>query len=123
MYVYKEVWMHPASRWLWLMEDFLGPPMTPSAVAQFDVSATMVSADRVTIRLVLKDSGKHTFTLRAENLMVDRPTRTVTGRAGRPVTLEWKARRTVRDAAWVAVVIPDGDVSRRREVLDSASPR
>ena len=32
----------------------------------------------------------------------------------------WKARRTVPDAAWVAVVIPDGDVSRRREGLDSA---
>jgi hypothetical protein len=24
MYVYKEVWVHPASRWLWLMADLLG---------------------------------------------------------------------------------------------------
>jgi hypothetical protein len=23
MYVYKEVWVHPASRWLWLMVDLL----------------------------------------------------------------------------------------------------
>ncbi|WP_025414776.1 glycoside hydrolase family 9 protein [Gemmatirosa kalamazoonensis] len=26
MYVYKEVWVHPASRWLWLMADLLGGP-------------------------------------------------------------------------------------------------
>ena len=25
MYVYKEVWVHPASRWLWLMADLLEP--------------------------------------------------------------------------------------------------
>ena len=26
MYVYKEVWVHPAARWLWLMADLVGPP-------------------------------------------------------------------------------------------------
>ena len=26
MYVYKEVWLHSASRWLWLMADLLGAP-------------------------------------------------------------------------------------------------
>ena len=26
MYVYKEVWVHSTSRWLWLMEDLIGPP-------------------------------------------------------------------------------------------------
>jgi hypothetical protein len=123
MYVYKEVWVHPTSRWLWLMEDFLGPTPAPSVPAQVDVTATAPSADQVTIRVVVRDPRVRTFTLRAENLVVDRPTRTVTRRTGRPVTVEWKARRTVRDAAWVAVVIPDADVSRRREVLDSASPR
>jgi glycosyl hydrolase family 9/cellulase-like Ig domain-containing protein len=121
MYVYKEVWVHSNSRWLWLMEDLIGPTPTLSSPTQFDVTVTTVSPDGVTIRLVTRDSRTHTFTLRAENLVVDRPTRTVKGRAGRPVTLEWKARRTVRDAPWVGVVIPDGDVSRRREVLAPAS--
>jgi glycosyl hydrolase family 9/cellulase-like Ig domain-containing protein len=121
MYVYKEVWVHPTSRWLWLMEDLIRGTPTPSASPRFVVSATPGARDQVTIRAVARDAGRHTFTLRAENLVVDRPTRTVTGRAGRPVAIEWKARRTVRDAPWVAVVIPDGDVSRRREVLDTAS--
>ena len=26
MYVYKEVWVHPSSRWLWLMQDLMPPP-------------------------------------------------------------------------------------------------
>src|SRR5690606_17860764 len=25
MYVYKEVWVHPVARWLWLMRDVAGP--------------------------------------------------------------------------------------------------
>ena len=117
MYVYKEVWVHPAARWLWLMEDLLGPTPTRAADAQFDVSATVGAGDRITIRVVARDAGRHTFTVRAENLLVDRPTRTATGRGGKPATLEWTARRVDRDASWVAVVIPDGVVSHRREVL------
>lgn len=26
MYVYKEVWVHSTSRWLWLMADLVAPP-------------------------------------------------------------------------------------------------
>jgi len=115
MYVYKEVWVHSTSRWLWLMEDLIGA--TPVKPAVFDVSASTSSRGDVTIRVAVKDSAAKSFTLRAENLVVDQPTKTVTRRAGVPVMLEWKARRAVADAPWVAVVIPDGDVSRRREAM------
>jgi hypothetical protein len=119
-YVYKEVWVHSTSRWLWLMEDLLAgwrTRGTPSELSPFEVTATTGGGSKgeVTIRVVPKDSRVRTFTLRAENLAVDRPTKTVTVRAGLPTTLEWKTRAPP-DAPWVAVVIPDGDVSRRREV-------
>ena len=52
---------------------------------------------------------------RAENLEVERPSRSVTLQAGRPTTVEWRARRVARDLPWAAVVVPNGDVSRRRE--------
>lgn len=118
MYVYKEVWVHSTSRWLWLMEDLIGATPTKPSTAEFDVTGATDSKGEVTIRVVVKDARAHTFTVRAENLVVGRPTRTVTrrGGTGTPVTLEWKARRTAADAPWVVVVIPDGDVSRRREV-------
>jgi hypothetical protein len=38
------------------------------------------------------------------------------------VTIEWKARPKTADIPWVAVVIPNGDVSRRREVVASVAP-
>jgi hypothetical protein len=33
MYVYKEVWVHPVSRWLWLMQDIAGPGRVEVRVA------------------------------------------------------------------------------------------
>jgi hypothetical protein len=117
-YVYKEVWLHSASRWLWLMADLLrdAAPRPPAREPAFTVTATTDSKRRLTIRLTASGEGRHTFAIRAENLDIGRPSRTVMLRPGRPVTVEWKARPESADAPWVAVVVPDGDVSRRREV-------
>ncbi|MGQ0647826.1 MAG: glycoside hydrolase family 9 protein [Gemmatimonadaceae bacterium] len=118
MYVYKEVWVHSTSRWLWLMEDLIGRAPTTSSTPQpaFQVTATTVANGEVTIRLTASGVGAHAFVLRAENLVVTSPSRTVMLQAGTPVTLEWKVRASTAEAPWIAVVVPDGDVSRRREV-------
>jgi hypothetical protein len=117
MYVYKEVWVHSASRWLWLMAELVGAPSAPPARGpSFTVSSVTAPNGGVTIRLTASGSGTHTFSLRAEHLVVDRPSRTVTLRAGSPTVVEWRGRAASPDAPWVAVVVPDGDVSRRREV-------
>ena len=115
-YVYKEVWIHSTSRWLWLMEGLMGS--APVSRPRFDVSVTSGGKSQVTIRVVVTDSGAHSFTLRAENLRVAQRTRTVSRRDRRPVTLEWKARRLDNYAPWVAVVIPNGDIARRREIIE-----
>ena len=120
-YVYKEVWIHSSSRWLWLMEDLIAGASVPSAVSDFEVTATKTSPGRFTIRVTARDARTKSFTLLSDNLEVDRPTRSVTESTRRPVTLEWKARQLVRDAPWVAVVTPDRDVTRRREVPGSAT--
>jgi hypothetical protein len=31
-YVYKEVWVHPAARWLWLMQDLAGPALVEGRI-------------------------------------------------------------------------------------------
>jgi len=56
--------------------------------------------------------------LRSENLVVDRPSRTIVQSATGSGIVEWKARVATPNAPWVAVVVPDGDVSRRREVIE-----
>src|SRR5688500_8186214 len=120
MYVYKEVWVHPNIRWLWLMADLLAAPTSDSSAGPtFDVRTTTAAGGAVTIRVAARGAGTHTFALRADNLVVDRASRTVALRAGAEATVEWTARVADARAPWVAVVVPDGDVRRRREVPQS----
>jgi hypothetical protein len=116
MYVYKEVWVHPSARWLWLMADLLGGPAARGPAPPLGVSATTAPNGEVTIRVTAEGEGPRRLALRAEHLAVARPSRTVTLVPGRPTTVEWTGRPTTTGAAWYAVVIPDGDVSRRVEV-------
>ncbi|HEX8211823.1 MAG TPA: glycoside hydrolase family 9 protein [Longimicrobium sp.] len=123
MYVYKEVWVHPVSRWLWMMEDLLGTPAPATARDDFQLTATTARNGDVTIRLTTRDPRVRTVALRAVNLRIQQPSRTVQRRAGMPATVEWKARRIVADAPWFAVVVPDGDLARRHEVFEFAGER
>jgi hypothetical protein len=122
MYVYKEVWVHPVSRWLWMMEDLLGT-FAPAASADLQITATTARNGDVTIRLTTRDPAVRTVALRAENLRVEQPSRTIQRRAGMPAVVEWRARRIVADAPWFAVAVPDGDLTRRREVFEGVGSR
>ena len=123
MYVYKEVWIHPVSRWLWMMEDLLAVPPPAAAPDDLHLTASTGRNGDVTIRLTTRDPAVRTVALRAENLRVEQPSRTVQRRGRMPAVVEWKARRIVADAPWLAVAVPDGDVARRREVFEFLGSR
>ncbi|HSH45228.1 MAG TPA: glycoside hydrolase family 9 protein, partial [Longimicrobiales bacterium] len=116
-YVYKEVWTHPVSRWLWLMEDLMAAhaasPRSPIAglTAEEDDDGT------VTIRAVASGRGAHTFELRAENVAVEGASRTVTLQPDASTVVEWTGRRISGSSPWVVVVVPDGDVSRSQDLV------
>ncbi len=118
MYVYKEVWVHSSSRWLWLMADLMAADSVQREPAAPLIESAVASEARgeVTIRVTVRGSGRHTFALRSENLRVTPAERTVDLRGNAPLTLTWRGRRVRTQEPWVAVVVPDGDVSRRREV-------
>ena len=121
MYVYKEVWVHPSARWLWMMEDLMSgaPAARHAADSSMAVTAMTAANGEVTIRLTATGAQVKSLTVRADGLVVDRPTRSVAPRpAGAPLTIEWKARPKTAGMPWVAVVIPDGDIARRREVIE-----
>jgi hypothetical protein len=124
MYVYKEVWVHPSARWLLLMADLLpaATSLTGTAVradSTLVVSAVPGQGGRVVVRLTLSPTLRvGRVTLRADGLVVDRPTRVVpAGRAGAARVVEWTVRETEPNVTWVAVAVLDGDVWRRREVV------
>lgn len=137
MYTYKEVWVHPPARWLWLMEDLTARSAGSKGMSVFDaepgsgsggfgadwtVSAETAEDGEVAIRLTVTGEGMRTFTMRTSNLDVDDSERTVTLEPGRTVNLRWTGTLENPDAPWVAVVIPDGDVDERQEVV-GARPR
>lgn len=184
-YVYKEVWVHSTSRWLWLMQDLAGPALVegrvtpglarevelteaatgrvlsidadaggtfrsflpegrytvrsegrrasitvlpggtysldlrPGHALDFAVAAETTADGEVTIHLTASGEGTHTFAVRADNLTVDQPEKTLTLRSGSTGSVRWKARMHSTGAPWVVVVVPDGDVLQRREVVGS----
>ncbi|HLE56653.1 MAG TPA: hypothetical protein VJB15_06170, partial [Rhodothermia bacterium] len=85
----------------------------------FSLTSATTANGEVTITVRASGSGAHKFSIRAENLTIDRPEESVVLRAGRPGVIRWKARIQAANAPWLAVVIPDDDVARRREVLYS----
>jgi hypothetical protein len=119
MYVYKEVWVHPPARWLWMMADLMGGEPAANRDSSIAVSATTAPNGDVTVRLTASASAARSFTLRGEGLTVERPTRAASPSADGRVVIEWKARPANPRVPWVAVVLPDGDVTRRREVMQS----
>lgn len=113
MYVYKEVWVHPVARWLWMMADLMATPR--GATPGFTVTSTAGPGGRVRLRLTTESSAARSFELRSDGLVVSGPATVTRRNATGPFTFEWKARVADARVPWVAVVIPDGDVSQRYE--------
>ena len=185
-HVYREVWVHPVSRWIWLMRDLAGParlsghaapdsgPVTlkelgtgeeievrpehgsgafhasvpqgrymvgsrsgrktmvllpgathyadlrPGRAFDLSVTATTSKDGQVTIRIAPKGQGVHRLSLRADNLAFSPAAQEADFGAVKPV--EWKARMNSLDSPWVAVVVPDGDLTQKKEIYGMIPP-
>jgi hypothetical protein len=182
-WTYKEVWVHPVGRWIWLMRDLAGPALVqgqadaaiefqentggqrtevqpdlstghfrvmlpegkytvrcrgqeqtrtflpgaaysldlrPGKALDFDVSKETSASREVTIRVSARGSGSHRFALRVDNLTLSGAERELTMRPGAAGTVEWRARIASADTPWVAVVVPDDDLSQRKELTGAA---
>lgn len=119
-YNWKEVWVHPSSRWLYIMSDLLDPalnaPKSVPGVDRFEVQAQRARGDTVRIEARLRGVGAHQLTLRAYNLVVAEPDQRIDLRTGRTRRVTWSARIVTNREPWVAVVVPNGDLEARQEV-------
>jgi hypothetical protein len=122
-YVYKETWVFPAARWLWIMCDLGGPGRTVGNAdvkqTPLDLSVSQESTPdgRVTLRAKLAGTGSTRLTLRTSNLNVVNPEQTVQLEAGKPQTITWSAQTISAREPWVAVIVPNGDLSAREELV------
>jgi hypothetical protein len=83
----------------------------------FEVSMENSGIGEVVVRATARGSGVHRLRLRAENLTFDGGEKEVVLKDGATVTLEWHGRITEQQTPWIAMVVPDGDLSRRQEIM------
>jgi hypothetical protein len=179
---WKEVWVVPVARWIWLMRDLSGPALVAGHVAEdvrepvvfrelrtgaiirldpdpatfsfrgmlpegeYEVSsnkskrlvtllpggthaldfrptrhldlrlAGQTTADgRVSLKVTLGGSGRHSLAVRTDNLALSRPERQFDLQPGAAQTVVFEGTLADRNAPWVAVLVPDNDLTQRKE--------
>jgi hypothetical protein len=183
-YNYKEVWVHPSSRWLWILRDvggaarvsgkaesqgllpvefeevntrqrfqvrpdaksgqFLtdlpggryvvkhqgreksivllpGATQTVDLTQQFDFSVASETADdgAITIRVKAELEGAHRFALRTHNLILKEGEQHLEVRFGQSGSRAWHATKIAPQEPWVVVVVPDGNLAARKEIIET----
>lgn len=123
-YVYKEVWVHPSARWLWVLADVAAMQGVHSARAcRISLSAREQGAGEVLLRLEAAGAGERTFRLRGWNLQPTEPPARKIRLNGRPQAFEWRARLQKPGQAWVALVLAEEDPALRAELVGPAGIR
>ena len=187
---WKEVWVVPVSRWIWIMRDLAGPALVTGFVDQgvrepvefretgtgkvtqihpnpstftframvsegeyeilcnglrktmsllpggsytvdlrsgrnidFRLSQQTGADGSVTITAAVEGSGRHTLSLRMDNLQLSDSQRQFDLKQGVPQEIVWRGKMTSTRTPWVVVVIPDDDLSQRKELTSSPQTR
>jgi hypothetical protein len=94
--------------------------LRPGESWDFEVASDTSGTGDVAIRVQARGSGVHRLQLRAENLSFGGDEKEVVLKGEGTATLEWRGRITERETPWVAVVVPDGDLSQRQEIMGAA---
>jgi hypothetical protein len=89
----------------------------------FTVAATEDANGEVTVNLTANGNGSHTFALRTSNLAASDETKTISIQPGTPQRITWTGTISSKNSPWFAVVVPDGDIVRRKEAVKAAKPQ
>jgi len=121
-YNYKEVWVHPSSRWLAIMADLAQgrSEPTPKSKRVEILGRSLVRVDGTQTRFVAEVRGKgaHQVLLRASNLSIEGALeQTVVLSRGQPRQVQWTVRILNPKEPVVAVVVPDGDLRQSRDYV------
>jgi hypothetical protein len=83
----------------------------------FEVSKTVSGKNDVTIKVTAQGNGSHQLTIRADNLAIKKPLTKMDLKPGGKKSFSWKCRIISPDESWVAVIVPDNEISGRKEIL------
>jgi Glycosyl hydrolase family 9/Cellulase N-terminal ig-like domain len=89
-------------------------------VLDFKVTSQDLGHNQVVLRVSAEGAGRHTFTMRSDNLTVKEPSKQeIDLTSGGVREAVWRAHVVSTNTPWVAVIIPDGTQTERREVTGS----
>lgn len=88
----------------------------------FNISQKTTSDGKVVITLTAQGEGKHSFDLRTKNLTCSETKKEVNLKAGTAQTITWQCQMKSKTAPWVAVIVPDNDLTQRKEALGHIFP-
>ena len=94
--------------------------LRPDRVLDFSVVSQDLGRNEIVLRVSAEGAGRHTFTLRSDNLTLkESGEREIDLTFGGVREAVWHAHLVSPQTPWVAVVIPDGALNERREVTGS----
>jgi hypothetical protein len=88
----------------------------PGFLLSCQISKRVSANGEVTIKLIAQGNGLHHFNIRTDNLTIAETSKEIKLKSGNSLSFEWKGHITSNDTPWVAVVVPDDDLSQRKEV-------
>ncbi len=100
---------------------FYDVDLRPDRVLDFKVTSQDSDHNEIVLRVSAEGVGRHTFAIRTDNLTLkETGQQEITLTSGTTRDVVWHAHVTSAKTPWVAVVIPDGSLSERREITGSA---
>ncbi len=92
--------------------------LSSGQVMDFELSLALTGKEEIRIQVNVHGSGNHTLDIRAENLSIKGIHKVLSLNSGNSVIFEWRGRIINPELPWVAVVIPDGDLSTKKELME-----
>ncbi len=106
-----------------LPDGFYDVDLRLDRVLDFKVTSQDLGHNEVLLRVSAEGAGRHTFTMRSDNLTLKESVQQeINLTAGNVREAVWHAYVVSPKTPWVAVVIPDGTLSKRREVTGAEIP-
>jgi len=111
----KETWVYPVTHWLSVLTDLIGAHEVASTDERSLALTVAHSTDgqQVTIQVTAQGEGQHSLALRTHNVKVDRIEKTIDLERGKTQRVTWQGKIESSNTPWIAVVIPDLDVTGR----------
>jgi hypothetical protein len=88
----------------------------PKLMLSYTISKQEAQNGQIVIRVTAYGQGEHHLNLRTDNLCVKENIKEIRFKNGNAVTVEWQGRIASTDEPWVAVIIPDKNISGRKEL-------